>query len=150
MRRLLTLAAAGAMASIPAAALAEGHEEGPTIRENAEYMEIVLVDIKPGKRDRAEEIIDDYFMKAAKAAGTQRPYLVHLQTGEWDFIVAWDMNDGPVQFTYTSMPDQRKWMAALAEMTGGEEQAQALMTEYQSLIARTNSMFGHHHRDEEG
>lgn len=147
MRKFVSIAAAAALAAIPAAAVADGHEEGPTIRENAEYLNIIMIDIKPGKRGRAEEIIDDYFRKASEAAGTQKPYMVHLQTGSWDFIVAWNMEDGPVEFTYTNNPDGAKWFAALAELTGGEEQAQALWDEYQSLIARSNSMLGHHHTD---
>ena len=149
MNKLIAIAMAGAVAAIPGAALAEHHEEGPTIRENADYLSIIMVDIKPGKRDRAEEIIEDYFEKASEAAGTQQPHLVHLQTGSWDFIVAWDMKDGPVELTYTSNPDGQKWFKALAELTGGEEQAQALWDEYQSLIARSTRMIGHHHRGEE-
>jgi len=147
MRKLITLAMAGAMATFPVAALAEHHEEGPTIRENADYMNIVLVDIKAGKRDRAEEIIDEYFAKASKAAGTPMPYLVHLQTGSWDFLVAWDMKDGPVEFTYTSTPNGKKWWAAMVELTGGEDEAKAIQDEYSSLVARTTSMLGHHHTD---
>ena len=53
MRKIASIAMAAALAAVPTAALADHHEEGPTIRENAEYMEIVLVDIKPGKRGRA-------------------------------------------------------------------------------------------------
>jgi len=147
MRKLFALAMAGAMAAVPSAALADGHEEGPTIRENADYLSIIMVDIKPGKRGRAEEIIDDYFAKASEAAGTQQPYLVHLQTGSWDFIVAWNMEDGPAELTYTSNPDGAKWFKALSELAGGEEEAQALWDEYQSLIARSTRMIGHHHRD---
>lgn len=148
MRKIATIAAAAALAAIPSVVVADGHEEGPTIRENVDYLNIVMIDIKPGKRGRAEEIIDDYFAKASQAAGTQQPYLVHLQTGSWDFIVAWNMEDGPVELTYTNNPDGAKWFAALAELTGGEEQAQALWDEYQSLIARSNSMLGHHHKGE--
>lgn len=149
MRKFASIAAAIALAATPAVAIADEHEEGPTIRENVDYLNIIMVDIKPGKRGRAEEIIDDYFRKASKAAGTQQPYLVHLQTGSWDFIVAWDMKDGPAELTYTNNPDGAKWFAALAELTGGEEQAQALWDEYQSLIARSTTMIGHHHHDEE-
>ena len=149
MNKLIAIAMAGAVAAIPVAAVAEHHEEGPTIRENADYVNIILVDIKPGKRDRAEEIISDYFEKASEAAGTPQPVLVHLQTGSWDFLVAWPMKDGPVQLTYTATPEGKKWFAALSEMTGGEEQAQALWDEYQSLIARSTSMIGHRHVDPE-
>jgi hypothetical protein len=149
MNKLIAIAMAGAVAAIPGAALAEHHEEGPTIRENARYLNVLLVDIKPGKRGRAEEIIDDYFAKASEAAGTDQPVLVHLQTGSWDFLVVWRMDDGPVELTYTSTPDGKKWFAALAELTGGEEQAQALWDEYQSLIARSTSMIGHRHVDPE-
>ena len=145
MHKIFTLALAGAVITMPTAALADHHEDGPTIRENAEYMEIVMVDIKPGKRGRAEEIIDNYFSKASKAAGTDEPYMVHLQTGSWDFIVAWDMKDGPVEYTYTGTPNQKKWRAALNEIAGGEDQAKALLDEYSSLVARTTSMLGHHH-----
>lgn len=149
MRSIVTFALASALASIPAAALAGGQDEGPTIRENADYMEIEFVDIKAGKRDRAEEIIDDYFFKASEAAGTAKPYLVHLQTGEWDFIVAFDLKEGPVEFTYTQTPDGKKWWAAFVKLAGGEDKAKAIMDEYQSLVVRTNSMLGHHHNDTE-
>ena len=148
MRKIVSVTAAIALAAIPAVAFADGHEEGPTIRENVDYLNIVMVDIKPGKRGRAEEIIREYFSKASDAAGTQKPYLVHLQTGSWDFIVAWNMEDGPVELTYTNNPDGAKWFAALTEIAGGEEEAQALWDEYQSLIARSNSMLGHHHTDQ--
>ena len=147
MRKFASIAAAIALAAIPAAVLADGHEEGPTIRENVDYLDIIMIDIKPGKRGRAEEIIDDYFSKASKAAGTPEPYLVHLQTGSWDFLVAWDMADGPAELTYTNNPDGAKWFAALTELAGGEEEAQALWDEYQSLIARSTRMIGHHHND---
>jgi hypothetical protein len=149
MRKLATIAVAGALAAVPTAAFADHHEEGPTIRENAEYMEIIMVDFKPGKRGRAEEIVRDYFMKASDAAGTPKPYVVHLQTGSWDFIVAFDMKDGPVEFTYTDTPNGKKWFAALSELAGGDDKAQAIWDEYQSLIARSTSMFGHHHGPEE-
>ncbi|WP_341711935.1 hypothetical protein [Erythrobacter sp.] len=149
MRKFVTITAASILAAIPTAALAEHHEEGPTIRENAEYMEVVLVDIKAGKRNRAEEIIENYFQKASKAAGTPMPYLVHLQTGEWDFIVAFDLKDGPIEYTYTGSPNRKKWWAAMVEIAGGEKQAQAVWDEYQSLIVRSTSMLGHHHNDEE-
>ena len=149
MNKLIAIAMAGAVAAIPGVALAEHHEEGPTIRENADYLNIVMVDIKPGKRGRAEEIIREYFRKASKAAGTPEPYLVHLQTGSWDFIVAWDMKDGPVELTYTGTPNGKKWFAALTELAGGEDEARAIQEEYSSLVARTSSMIGHHHRDEE-
>ena len=147
MRKFASIAAAIALAAIPAAASADGHEEGPTIRENVDYLDIIMIDIRPGKRGRAEEIIDDYFSKASKASGTPEPYLVHLQTGSWDFLVAWDMADGPAELTYTSNPDGAKWFAALTELAGGEEEAQALWDEYQSLIARSTRMIGHHHND---
>jgi hypothetical protein len=149
MRKISIIALAGVLAAMPTAALADHHEDAPKIRENAEYMEIVLVDIKAGKRDRAEEIIRDYFMKASKAAGTTAPYLVHMQTGEWDFIVAFDLKDGPVEYTYTDTPDRKKWWAALVDIAGGQDKAQAIWDEYQSLIVRSNSMLGHHHVDAE-
>ena len=83
-------------------------------------------------------------MKASDAAGTPKPYLVHLQTGSWDFLVAFDLKDGPVEYTYTDTPNGKKWFAALSELTGGDDKAQALWDGYQSLIVRSNSMLGHH------
>ena len=145
MRKFTFLLAATALAAIPASALADNHSEGPSVRENARYLNIIMVDIKPGKRGRAEEIIRDYFEKASDAADTAKPVLVHLQTGEWDFLVVWRMEDGPVELTYTSNPDGEKWFAALSELAGGEDEANALWEEYQSLIARSTSMIGHRH-----
>jgi hypothetical protein len=149
MNKLIAIAMAGAVAAIPGAALAEHHEEGPTIRENAVYLNVIMVDIKPGKRGRAEEIIDDYFVKASEAASTPQPILVHMQTGSWDFMVVWRMRDGPVELTYTSRPEGKKWFAALAEIAGGEDEARAIQEEYDSLVARSTSMIGHRHVDPE-
>lgn len=145
MRKIASIAAAALLAGIPTAAMADHHEEGPTIRENAEYMEIRLIDIKPGKRGRAEEIMREYFMKASAAAGTPQPYAVHLQTGGWDFILAFDLEDGPVEYTYTDTPNGKKWFAALSTLAGGDDKARAIWDEYQSLIARSDVMLGHHH-----
>ncbi len=142
------LAATAALTlSLSTASMAQD-DDGPQKYENAEYLSMVLVDYKPGMRTRALEIIDEHFVPAAKKAGVPPVWAMHMQTGGWDAVFFWSMKNGPADMEWFRSPNDVKWMAAFAELEGGKENAGKLMKEYQSMVARTNVMIGHHHSDE--
>jgi hypothetical protein len=103
------------------------------------WKNIVMVDYHSGKMDRALDIIDNHFKKAAKQAGTTTPMRMVMQTGEYDVLLIWDMKDGIESMNWERSPDSVKWWAALSELEGGADKAQALMDEYQSLIRSATS-----------
>ncbi|MEL7532139.1 MAG: hypothetical protein AAFN10_12555 [Bacteroidota bacterium] len=108
-------------------------------RDNPQWKRVVMLDFKAGKENRAIEIIDDYFKVASEKASTPGPeVMVDFQTGSWDRMAIWGM-DGIESMNWALSPDNQKWWAALTELAGGEEKAEALWAEYQACIARSSS-----------
>ena len=147
--KVLAVSAALSMFAVPASA--QEVEDGPmTQGDDAHYISSTLVKFKPGKRERAFEIIAEHFMPAGEKAGTPGPLgVIHYQTGEWDALFVWDLEGGMADLEWYRSPDNIKWYAALAEQEGGEEAAGELMAEYRSLIDEAETDVGHYHADKE-
>ena len=147
--KVLAVSAALSMFAVPASA--QEDEDGPmTQGDDAHYISSTLVKFKPGKRERAFEIIAEHFMPAGEKAGTPGPLgVIHYQTGEWDALFVWDLEGGMADLEWYRSPDNIKWYAALAEQEGGEEAAGELMAEYRSLIDEAETDVGHYHADKE-
>lgn len=122
-------------------------DDGPTKRQNVEYLRIVHLNYKLDKRNEARGIIDDYYAPASQKAGTPGPtQIIHFQTGEWDTITVWALEEGMTQLEWTQVtPNFVKWKAALDELAGGEEQGSAIMARYNAAIARRQVDVGHRH-----
>lgn len=130
-------------------ASAQDDEGGPqTQGEDARYVSATLVKYKPGKRERAFEIIADHFKPAGEKAGTPGPLgVIHFQTGEWDAIFVWNLKGGMADLEWYRSENDIKWFAALVEQEGGEEAAGELIAEYQGLIDHAETDVGHYHDD---
>jgi len=141
----LAVAAAFTLFAVPASA--QDDEGGPqTQGDDAHYISARLVKFKPGKRERAMEIIADHFKAAAEKAGLPGPLgTIHYQTGEWDALFVWDLEGGMADLEWYRSEDDLKWWAALVELEGGEDAAGELMAEYQSLVDKTEIDVGHYH-----
>ena len=147
--KVLAVAAALSMFAVPASA--QEDEDGPmTQGDDAHYIRSTLVKFKPGKRERAFEIIAEHFMAAGEKAGTPGPLgVIHYQTGDWDALFVWDLEGGMADLEWYRSPNNIKWWAALAEQEGGKEAASKLMAEYQSLVAKAKTDVGHYHAEKE-
>ena len=145
MKKLLLAAAAIGLALPAAPAIAQ---EGPQRMENVTWARVVLTKFKQGKRERAAEIIRDYFAKADGMTGKNSGiHGIHLNTGEWDMMYVFPMEGGPNDMTWATSPDDIAWMAQLTKLAGGADKAQALLEEFDSLVARETSYIGHAHTD---
>jgi len=51
-------------------------------------MSINYTDFTPGTADRAMEIITAHYFPVSKTVGTQVPYIIRLQSGDWDMATA--------------------------------------------------------------
>jgi len=108
--------------------------------ENAEWKNVVF---HPGKMGKALEIINNHYEKAAAKAGTPTPQMVvEMASGEWDMMIVWHMPEGVQSMTWEVSPNNIAWRKALNEQEGGKENADKLMEEYQSLIARAVNQIG--------
>ncbi|MCJ8191488.1 hypothetical protein [Sphingomicrobium aestuariivivum] len=124
-------------------------QDMPTAERNdLNWYSIHFIKFKPGKRARAHEIIDDYYIPADKAAGIGGGTIdLHLNTGEWDGVVAFPMSGGPADMTWDTSPNDVKWMAAMAEIAGGMDKAQAILAEWDSLVEDEEIHVGHIDKD---
>jgi hypothetical protein len=124
-------------------------QEAATFGDDARYVRVVFVSYKPGKAGEAYGIIDNKFKPAGAAAGRPGPIIIHFQSGPWDAAFHWRLDDGLADLEWRIAPGNVEFRAALAKQEGSEEAAAALMDQYNSLIARTSSVIGHRHADED-
>ena len=143
--RILVLSTALTMFAAPT--FAQDDEEGPqTQGDDAHYITATYVKYKPGKRERAFEIIAEHFKPAGDKAGLPGPLgTLHLQTGEWDALFVWEMKGGMADLEWYRSEDDIKWYASLAEQEGGKEAAAALIAEYQDCVDEAETDVGHYH-----
>lgn len=114
-------------------------------RMNTDYFEIQVIKYKPGMAGKAGEYIEKYFMPATKAAGTPAPYIMHMQTGQWDTVLFWKQKGGMGSFDWYLDTDGEKWYAELAKQNGGIKNAQKIFDDYYAMIATSRREIGHHH-----
>lgn len=143
--KVLAVSAAVFVFSVPA--VAQDDDEGPVTQgDDAKYLSITHVKFKPGQRESAMEIIAEHFVPAGEKAGTAAPIMaIHYQTGKWDAAFIWEMAGGMADLEWYRSPDDIKWFAALAELEGGADEAEAVWQEYISKVASAQTEVGHHH-----
>jgi len=134
--RLIAAAAIALLFVMPAQAEAQ---EG-TKWEGVDWYRVTHVEFHNGKAGDARRLIEEHFMKATEKAGTDGPaMLLWHETGEWDVTVLWHMKGGPADLEWRRSPDNVKWWQAFSDQEGGEEEAEKMMAEYSSLVARSTS-----------
>ncbi len=142
---LATAAALGlALAFMPAAAQAQDAAQA----EEVTWASVTMTRFHTGKRDRALEIIKDYFAKADRMSGVDSGvHGIHLDTGEWDVIYVFPMKGGPGDLAKRNSSEDEKWMAEMIKLAGSKEAAEKLMAEFDTLIAAQVTQIGHAHSD---
>ena len=111
-----------------------------------DWYRIELVNWKPGKGERAHEIID-MFKKVDAELGNKGVIDIHVSTGEWDSIVALPMIGGIASMGWANDPEEKKWNETFIRQVGDEKKAKALWEEFDSLIAERQRHIGHIDRD---
>lgn len=150
MRKILLTTAAFGLATTFGAtpAFADGHEAGEPEVLKQDWYRVNAIKFKPGNRQRIGEIID-MFEKADEAAGVDGPIILHMNTGNWDMLVFFEMKHGIKQMGWRSTPEGDAWDKAFEEMVGGEDEARKIFEEFQTYIADEQTHIGHIHPDEE-
>ena len=113
--------------------------------DDARYIRVTFVSYKPGMAGRAYTILREHYAPAGEAAGTPGPITVHFQTGPFDAAYHWQLENGMSDMEWQRSPNQVKFRAAMAELEGSEEAAQAVRDSYNATVARTVTTIGHRH-----
>lgn len=142
-----TAALALGLAVLPVAAQAQSDMQAQATDE-VTWARVTMTRFHTGKRDRAIQIIKDYFAKADAMAGTgSGVHGIHLDTGAWDVIYIFPMKGGPGDMAKQGTPDDAKWMAEMVKLAGSEEAANKIIAEFDTLIAMQVTEVGHAHKD---
>jgi hypothetical protein len=129
---------------VPAAVQAQDAAQA----EEVTWASVTMTRFHTGKRDRALEIIKDYFAKADRMSGVDSGvHGIHLDTGEWDVIYVFPMKGGPGDLAKRNSSEGEKWMAEMIKLAGSKEAAEKLMAEFDTLIAAQVTQIGHAHSD---
>ncbi len=114
-------------------------QQGKKFDESTTWHWFVYVDYHTGKYDRAMEIIENHFKTASDKAGTPKPEMYHMMSGDYDLIVVWTIENGPADLNWDVHPNSEKWMKAFNEQEGGAENGKAIRDEYNSLVRNAYS-----------
>ena len=144
MKKLLLTVAAMGLAVPVAPTFAQDAAEPELAKLN--WYRVNLIKWKPGKAERAHEIIE-MFEKVDAALGYNDVLDFHMGTGEWDSIVAMPMRQGIASMGWSENPDGKKWEAEFVRQMGGEDKAKAIWEEFDSLIDREERHIGHIDQD---
>lgn len=99
--------------------------------ENPNWNMITFVKFKPGHKDAAVKIIDDYFVKADQNAGIDPPVIVlNMVTGDYDYIISWKLKEGVESLNWEMSPDDVNWFEELGKMLGGTDKAEGKLKEF--------------------
>jgi hypothetical protein len=135
MRKILIAAAALAVPFMAAPASADGHmtAAAPELAKK-DWYRIVVISFHQGKADEGMKLIEA-FMAVDKALGRKGPMAFHMDTGAWDMLVAFKMDDGIASMGWKDDPADKAWNAELARQLGGEEAARAHWAKYNAAVA---------------
>lgn len=140
--KIIALSLCIASATVPMSAVAQDMK---VEREaNVTYYRVEMVKFHNGKRPRAADLVDKYFAPTDREMGGTVIDL-HMMTGEWDFITLFPMSGGPADLTYTTSPDDVRFMTALAKRAGGADAAKKLIEEWDTLVAKHEWHVAHTH-----
>lgn len=110
----------------------------PQKHENVSWHNVVKVDFKSGQIGRAKEIIKIY-EAAGEEAGTPGPEKFWFETGQYDLMLIWKMENGPGDMEWSRSPNNINWRKAVIKQLGSEEKLKELQKEYSSLISSSTS-----------
>ena len=112
---------------------------------NVTYQNVEFLKFRHDDRVRAEEIWDRFFVPAMQRAGRKPPQVLHMLTGNWDWLILWPMEGGPADLEWVTHPSESRMVAEVEVLAGGPEPAAALLKEWSSLITTSKSDVSHEH-----
>ena len=116
-------------------AFLSAHADEPTPAVNTDVMwhTITVIDYKPGTTDAAKALIQK-FVRASETSGTTLPEIYWFESGKYDLVVTWKLQNEPADLQEKWSPAGDTWWNALIAQEGSEVAAKKLQADYYELV----------------
>ena len=97
---------------------------------------IRLVEFENGRIDEVKDIIQK-FETAAVSAGIPPTSIRWFESGKYDLVIIWEMDQQPTVSEWNWSPQADKWWNSFVAQEGSEEAANKLQDQYDSMVTST-------------
>ena len=112
----------------------QAEEPTPSVNTDVMWHTITVIDYKPGTTDAAKALIQK-FESASENSGTILPEIYWFESGKYDLIITWKLQNGPADLQEKWSPAGDTWWNALVAQEGSEAAAKKLHADYYELVA---------------
>ena len=111
-------------------------EPNPVNLSDVSWHSIRLVEFENGRIDEVKDIIHK-FETASTSAGIPPTSVRWFESGKYDLVVIWEMDQQPAVSDWNWSPQVDKWWSSFVAQEGSEEAAQKIQDQYKSLVTST-------------
>jgi len=111
-------------------------EPNPLKASDVSWHSIRLVEFQSGHLNEVKEIIKK-FESASEAAGLPATSIRWFDSGKYDLVVIWELDQKPASSEWNWSPLGEEWWGFLVAQEGSEEAAKEIEEQYTSLVAST-------------
>ena len=97
---------------------------------------IRLVEFENGSINEVKQIIQK-FESASASAGIPPNSVRWFESGKYDIVIIWEMDQQPAVSEWNWSPQVDKWWNSFVAQEGSEEAAKKLQDKYDSMVAST-------------
>ncbi|MEN8202646.1 MAG: hypothetical protein ABFS28_08630 [Bacteroidota bacterium] len=108
----------------------------PNTTSDVSWHSIRLIEFQTGSLDDAKQIIKK-FESASEAAGLPATSIRWFESGKYDLVVIWELDQEPKDSEWNWSPMADVWWDSLVAQEGSEEAAKQIQDLYTSLVAST-------------
>jgi hypothetical protein len=95
-----------------------------------------LVEFENGRIDEVKQIIQK-FETASASAGLPPTSVRWFESGKYDLVIIWEMDQQPTVSEWNWSPQADKWWNSFVAQEGSEEAAKKLQDQYDSMVTST-------------
>lgn len=111
-------------------------EPNPAKVSDVSWHSVRLLEFETGSLDEVKKIIQK-FETASEAAGLPATSIRWFESGKYDLVVIWELDQEPIGSEWDWSPLADTWWSSFVAQEGSEEAAKQIQDHYQSLVTST-------------
>ncbi len=111
-------------------------EPNPANLSDVSWHSVRLVEFENGRIDEVKQIIQK-FETASASAGLPPTSVRWFESGKYDLVIIWEMDQQPTVSEWNWSPQVDKWWNSFVAQEGSEEAAKKLQDQYDSMVTST-------------